>query len=193
MTRTERAVHAGPADRRSLHLNSRSLRARARVRKTRGGYCTALRHKMPVFTTPNKRVMDPVPLNAVRAAAADGAAGTSGTGVAAPVPDIAGAAADIAADARAAALSDAAADVAVVAADATADTAAVAAVAADVAAAVDSAGDLYRRACRVRAIVVPTSPAPPAASGFEASGQGMVAVGPVRAPVKLLHANETTL
>ena len=108
--------------------------------------------------------MDPVPLNAVRAAAADGAAGTHGTAVAAPVADVPGAAADIAADARAAALSDAAADVAVVAADATADTAAVAAVAADVAAvaadvaavaadvaaAVDSAGDLYRRACRVR-------------------------------------------
>ena len=43
------------------------------------------------------------------------------------------------------------------------------------------------------AIVAPTSLAPPAASGFEASGQGMVAVGPVRAPVKLLHANETIL
>ena len=43
------------------------------------------------------------------------------------------------------------------------------------------------------AIVASTSPAPPAASGFEASGQGMVAVGPVRAPVKLLHANGTTL
>ena len=43
------------------------------------------------------------------------------------------------------------------------------------------------------AIVASTSPAPPAASGFEASGQGMVAVGPVGAPVKLLHANETTL
>ena len=56
-------------------------------------------------------------------------------------------------------LPDAAADTSVVAADATADTAAVAAdaraatladAAADVAAAVDSAGDLYRRACRVR-------------------------------------------
>ena len=94
--------------------------------------------------------MDHVPLNAVRAAAADGPACTSGTAVAALVADIAGAAADIAADARAAALSDAAADVAVVAADATADTDAVAAVAADVAAAVDSAGGLYRRACRVR-------------------------------------------
>ena len=43
------------------------------------------------------------------------------------------------------------------------------------------------------AIVPPTSPAPPAASGFEAGSQGMVAVGPVRVPVKLLHANETTL
>ena len=31
--------------------------------------------------------MDPVPLNAVRAAAADGAAGTSGTAVAAPVAE----------------------------------------------------------------------------------------------------------
>ena len=51
--------------------------------------------------------MDPVPLNAVRAAAADGAAGTSGIAVAAPVADIAGAAADIAADARAAILADA--------------------------------------------------------------------------------------
>ena len=89
---------------------------------------------------------DLVPLNAVRTAAADGAAGTSGTVVAA---------ADIVADARAAALADAAADTAVVAADATADTAAVAAYArasalADVAAAVDSADDLYRRACSVR-------------------------------------------
>ena len=75
--------------------------------------------------------MDPIPLNAVRAAAADVAADISGTAVAAPVADIAGAAADtaVAADARAAALADAAADFA---------------------AAVDSAGDLYRRACRVR-------------------------------------------
>ena len=56
-------------------------------------------------------------------------------------------------------LPDAAADTTVVAADATADTAAVAAdaraatladAAADVTAAVDSAGDFYRRACRVR-------------------------------------------
>ena len=91
--------------------------------------------------------MDHISLNAVRAAAADVAADTSGTAVAAPVADIAGAAADIAADARAAALADAAADTAVVAADAATDTAVVAA---DVAAAVDSAGDLFRRACRVR-------------------------------------------
>ena len=102
--------------------------------------------------------MDPIPLNAVRAAA-DVAADTSGTAVAAPVADIAGAAADNAAVARGAALADAAVDTAVVAADAAADTAAVAAdaraaaladAAADVAAAVDSAGNLYRRTCRVR-------------------------------------------
>ena len=98
--------------------------------------------------------MDLVPLNAMRSAAADGAVGTSGTAVAAPVADFAGAAADIAADARAAALANAAADTAVVAADATADTGAVAddawaSALADVAAAVDSAGDLYRRASRV--------------------------------------------
>ena len=103
--------------------------------------------------------MDPISLNAVRAAAADVTADTSGTAVAAPFADIAGTAADIAADGRAAALADAAADTAVVAADAAADTAVVAAdaraaaladaVAYD-AAAVDLAGDLYRRACRVR-------------------------------------------
>ena len=92
--------------------------------------------------------MDPIPLNAVRAAAADVAADTSGTAVAAPVADIAGAATDIAADARAAALVDAAADTAAVAADAWA--AALADAAADVTATVDSAGDLYRRACCVR-------------------------------------------
>ena len=93
------------------------------------------------------------------AAAADVTADTSGAAVAAPVADITGAADDIAADARAAALADAAADNAVVAADAAADTAVVVAdardaaladAAADVAAAVDSTGDLYRRACRVR-------------------------------------------
>ena len=92
--------------------------------------------------------MDPIPLNAVRAAAADVAADTSGTAVAALVADIAGATADIAADARAAALVDAAADTAVIAADARA--AALADAAAHIAAAVNSAGDLYRRACRVR-------------------------------------------
>ena len=92
-------------------------------------------------------MMDPIPLNAVRAAAADAAADTSGTAVAAHVADIAGAAADIAADARAAAFADAAADTAVVAADARA--AALADAAANVAAAVDSVGDLYRRPCRV--------------------------------------------
>ena len=104
--------------------------------------------------------MDPIPLNAVRAAAADVAADTSG--VAAPVTDIAGAAADIVADARVVSLADTAADTAAVAADAVADTAVVAA---DVAAAVDLAGDLYRRACRVRrhcGLHVPRS-----ASGFE--------------------------
>ena len=116
--------------------------------------------------------MDPILLNAVRAAAAGVAAGTSGTAVAAPDADIGGAAADIADDARAAALAGAAADVT---------------------ATVDLAGDLYRRACRVRRHFGLHVPPPPAASGFEASGQGMVAVGLVRAPVKLLHANETTL
>ena len=121
-----------------------------------------------VYHTRNRRVMDPIPLNAVRAAAADVAADIAGTAVAAPVADISGgAAADIAADARAAALADAAADVAVVAADARAAAladavadaavvavdaraAALADAAADVAAAVDSAGDLNRRACHVR-------------------------------------------
>ena len=75
--------------------------------------------------------MDPIPLNAVRAPAADVAADTAGTAVVSCATDIAGAAAD----ARAA-LAGAAADNAVVTADAQA--------------AVDLAGDLYRRACRVR-------------------------------------------
>ena len=92
--------------------------------------------------------MDPIPLNAVRAAVADVAADTSGTAVAAPVADIAGTAADTVADARAAALADAAADTAVVAGDARAD--ALVDSAADVSAVVDSAGDLYRRAGLVR-------------------------------------------
>ena len=125
--------------------------------------------------------MDPISLNVVRAAAADVAAGTSGTSVAAPAADISGASAEIAADARAAALVDAAADTAVVAADARA--AALTDAAADVAAAVDSAGDIHRHACRVRHdcdLHVPRI------------AQGMAAVGPVRAPVELLYANETT-
>ena len=45
-------------------------------------------------------------------------------------------------------------------------------------------------------IVASMSPAPTslgAASGFKTSGQGMAAVGPVRALVELLHADETTL
>ena len=92
--------------------------------------------------------MDPIPLNAVRATAADVTADTSGTAVAAPVADIAGAAADIAADARAAALADAAAGTAVVTTDARA--AALVYAVDDIAAAVDLAGDLYRRACHVR-------------------------------------------
>ena len=66
MTRTERAVHAGPAARgltvmveghsqnwRSLqNVNKSQLARRVRVRKTRGRYCTALQQKMHVFTTP---------------------------------------------------------------------------------------------------------------------------------------------
>ena len=91
--------------------------------------------------------MDPIPLNAVRAAAADVGADTSGTAVAAPVANIAGAADDIAAGARTTALADVTAGTAVVAADARA--AALVDAAADVAAAVDWAGDLYCRACRV--------------------------------------------
>ena len=89
--------------------------------------------------------MNPIPLIAVRSAAADVMADTSGTAVAAPVADIAGAAVDIAADARAS-LAGAAADTAVVAVDA---RAALADTAADIAAAADSAGDPYHRACRV--------------------------------------------
>ena len=91
----------------------------------------------------------PHPLNAVRAAAADVAADTSGTAVAAP-------AADIAADARAAALADAALMLLLLrlmrwlllSADA----------AADVAAAFGSAGDLYRRACCVPPPLWPSRP-----------------------------------
>ena len=47
--------------------------------------------------TSNNLVMDPIPLNAVRAAAADVAADTADTAVAVPVADITGAAADTAA------------------------------------------------------------------------------------------------
>ena len=89
---------------------------------------------------------DPIPLNAVRVAAANVAADTAGTAVAVPVDDFAGTAADIAADARAA-LAGAAANTAGVATDA---RAALADAAADVAAAADLTGDLYCRACRVR-------------------------------------------
>ena len=86
--------------------------------------------------------MDTIFLNTVRAAAADVATDTASTAVAAPVTDIAGAAAD----ARAA-LAGAAADNAVVVANA---RAVLAGAAADVAAAADSMADLYHRACRVR-------------------------------------------
>ena len=53
-------------------------------------------------------MMDAIPLNAVRAAVTDVAANTAGTAVAAPVPDIARAAADVRA-----ALAGSAADIAV--------------------------------------------------------------------------------
>ena len=43
------------------------------------------------------------------------------------------------------------------------------------------------------ATVASTSPTPPAASGFETSGQGMAAVGPIRAPVELFHADGAIL
>ena len=46
------------------------------------------------------------------------------------------------------------------------------------------------------AIVASTPPAPPAlaaTSGFDTSGQGMAAVGPVQALVELFHADEATL
>ena len=162
MTQTERVVHAGRAARgltvmvegRSQNRRSLQNRNKLQLARPRTGQENAwgVLYGTPtgnarVYHTRNKRVMDPIPLNAVRTAAADVAADTSGTTVAAPVADIAGAAADIAADARAAALADAAADTAVVAADA--EAAALADAAADVAAAVDSVGDLYRRVCRV--------------------------------------------
>ena len=94
--------------------------------------------------------MDPTPLSAVRTAVADVTADTAGYAVAAAVADTAGSAND----ARAA-LAGAAADTDVAAVDARgalAGSTANTAVAADVAAATtaDPAGDLYRRACRVR-------------------------------------------
>ena len=86
--------------------------------------------------------MDPISLNAVRAAEAD----TAGTAVAASVVDTT---AGAAADARAA-FAGVAAETAVVAADARAALVGAAAGTAAVVTAADSAGDLYRRACRVR-------------------------------------------
>ena len=162
MTRTEQAVHAGPAargltveedrsqNRRSLQNMNKSQLARPRTGQENawGAMHGTPTENARVYRTLNKRVMDPIPLNAVRAAPADVAADTRGTAVAAPVADIAGAAADIAVGALAAALADAAADTTVVVADAW--VAALADAAANIAAAVDSAGDFYRRACRVR-------------------------------------------
>ena len=84
-------------------------------------------------------MMEPIPLNAVRAVAADVAADTTGTAVAALAVDIAGAAAD-----GRAALAGAAADTAVAAAD--------------VAAVADTAGDLYRGACGLRLPLPPLQP-----------------------------------
>ena len=109
MTRTERAVHAGPAARGLAVMvggrsqNRRSLQNMNKSQLARP--CTGQENAWGVlYDTPaenarvhhtwNRHVMDPIPLNAVRATAID--------------------------------------------------------VAADVSAAVDSAGDLYRRACRVR-------------------------------------------
>ena len=89
--------------------------------------------------------MDPIFLNAVRATATDIAADTAFAAVAAPVADIAGAAAD-----AWAALTSVVAHTAVAAADARATLAGAAADTAAFAAAADSAGDLYRRACCVR-------------------------------------------
>ena len=66
MTRTERAVHAGPAargltvmvegrsqNRRSLqNMNKSQLARPCTSQETRGGYCTALRQKIPVYAAP---------------------------------------------------------------------------------------------------------------------------------------------
>ena len=136
-------------------------------------------------------MIDSISLNAVRGAAACVADDTDGTAVAALVANIASAAAD-----AWAALAGAVVDTAVVAADARAALAGAAAdtafAAADVAAAADSACDFYRRAASAT-IAASASPALPAASGFETSGLGMAAVGPVQAPVELFRADETTL
>ena len=45
----------------------------------------------------------------------------------------------------------------------------------------------------IAATMSPVPTALAAASGFETSGQGTAAVGPVRAPVELFHADEVTL
>ena len=84
--------------------------------------------------------MYPIPLNDVRAAAADVAADTAGTAVAVPVADIA----DAAADARAA----------------------LAGTAADVAAGVDSRVTFTVALAASAAIATSTPPAPPARSRF---------------------------
>ena len=123
--------------------------------------------------------MDPIPLNAVWAAAANIAADTAGTAVVVPV-------ADIAADARVA-LAGAAAKTAVVAADARAS---LADAAADVVAATDSSADLYRRAATSASIVASTClalPALPAAFGFEPAGRAW----PPSVPSELLLSSST--
>ena len=124
--------------------------------------------------------MDTIPLDAVRAAATDVVADTSGTAVAAPVADITGAAADIAADARAAALADAGMILL--------SLRLICALLLSLMSRLMLRLPLIWRATFTVAlgasasIVASTSPSLPAASGFEASGQGMVAVDPVRAP-----------
>ena len=95
-----------------------------------------------------------------------------------------------------AALAGIAADTAVVAADARAALADAAADTAVVAAAADPAGDLYRRACRVRrrcGLHVPRSARSGRRFWLRINGQGMAAVGPVHAPVEIFRADEATL
>ena len=97
-------------------------------------------------------MIDTIPLNTVQAAVPDVADDNAGTAVAAPVADIAGAAADTAV------------------------------AAADVAAAVDSAGNLYRRACRVYhhcGLHVPHSVRSGRRFWLETSGQGMATFSPI--------------